>query len=277
MSLVDIGQEITIYLGFLVVIIGVIGNGMNIFVFSTFRPYRRTPCTFYFLVGSIHNIAFLAIDLISRIVSAGFGFDITRTSISWCKIREFSLFTLGLISLTCSCLATIDQFFATSQNTILRRFSNIKWAHRIALIVIIICCLHGTLPLVFFNISPGNNMCVNVNTGFGIYIRVYLLTLVSGIPVLVMLLFGYLTYRNIHFTRFLSVKADRQLTRMILIQVVLVTICITPYGIYSAYDLATEGVNKDGDRSMKESFALTILGLVPYFYYAVCLFRVFIR
>jgi hypothetical protein len=273
MSLLYIGQQITIYCGLFLVVTGLVGNGINVLVFSTVRTYRTNPCTFYFLIASIYNIAYIAIDLSSRIVSAGYGIDLTRTSISWCKIREFFLVTLSLMTLSCSCLATIDQYFATSQNASLRRFSNIKWAHHIVIIITIIWYLHGIPVLVYYNISPVTMTCVNTNASYAIYGLIYLLGLVCGIPVLVMVIFGYLTYRNIHLTRVLAEQqADRQLVRMILIQVVLVVICITPYGIYSVYGLITSGVSKDTNRLIIEIFVLTIISLIPYIYYAVCLF-----
>jgi hypothetical protein len=140
-------------------------------------------------------------------------------------------------------------------------------------IAIIVWFLHGIPCLLFFDISLVTNKCVNTNTVYVTYITIYLLTLVSFIPALVTLIFGYLTYRNIHLTRVLAEQqADRQLVRMTLIQVVLVVICITPYGVNSAYSLITSGVSKDANRLIKESFASTIFALVPYVYYAVCKF-----
>ncbi|CAF4219963.1 unnamed protein product, partial [Adineta steineri] len=89
MSLLYISQQITIYLGLFLLITGVVGNGLLILTFSAVRTYRKTPCTFYFLIRSADNIAFILINLISRIVSAGYGIDLTRTSVVWCKIRQY--------------------------------------------------------------------------------------------------------------------------------------------------------------------------------------------
>ena len=75
-------------------------------------------------------------------------------SFFYCKCQAFLIQIFIATSLTGLCLATIDQFFVTSQSAYLRRFSNIKWAHRIVLIVIIVCCLHGIPFLLFYNISP---------------------------------------------------------------------------------------------------------------------------
>lgn len=110
MELLYIGQQLTIYVGFMLLFSGVVGNGMNIFIFAYVQNYRQTPCTFYFLVESINNILHILINLTSRIVSAGYGIDLTRTSVLWCKARYFFFGFLGLNSLSCSCLAIIDQF-----------------------------------------------------------------------------------------------------------------------------------------------------------------------
>jgi hypothetical protein len=273
MSSLYIVQQVALYGGLFLIVTGVIGNGINIFIFSSVRTYRTTPCTFYFLIASIYNMACITINLISGVVSVGSGFDLTRTSTSWCKIRQFCLFTISLITVYCSCLATIDQFLVTSQSANLRRFSNIKWAHRIVFIVSIIWFLHGIPYLLFYNISPITITCVNTNFIFVIYTPIYVIVLLSAVPIVVMVLFAYLASRNIHLTRALAEQqADRQLLRMTLIQVILVVICFVPYGIINAYLLITSGVSKDTNRLKTESLAITIFGTMTYFYYAVCLF-----
>ena len=81
MSLPYIGQQITIYFGWFVVIIGMIGNSLNIWIFSSVRTYYRTSCTFYFLIASIDNILYLTTVSISRIIMSGYQIDLTRTSL----------------------------------------------------------------------------------------------------------------------------------------------------------------------------------------------------
>jgi len=80
--------------------------------------YRHTPCTFYFLISSLTNNIFLLINLLSRILSSGYGNDLTRTSLIWCQTRQYFITTLSLFAFTCSCLTTIDQYLVTSSNNI---------------------------------------------------------------------------------------------------------------------------------------------------------------
>lgn len=274
MSLLFISQQFTIYIGFCLLIAGTVGNAINIFIFSSVRTYRTTPCTFYFLIGSLSNLLYIMINLTIRIMAVGYDIDLSNTSSTWCKIRQFLLVTPGIMTITCSCLAAIDQFLVTSKNAFLRRYSNIKWAHRIMLIVTIIWCLHGISVLLYYDISPISNICTITNAIFVIYSLVYILGFNCALPILSMIIFGWLTYRNIHRTIALAEhNADRQLIRMTLIQIGLVVISFIPYGIYNIYILITARIYKDKDRLMKEYFTYTIISLMAYFYYTVCLSR----
>ena len=273
MSLAYIGQQFTIYGGSFFLCMGIVGNGMNIFIFSTVLRYRKTPCTFYFLAASIDNTFYILFNFTARIIGAIYGVDYTTISMVWCKTRQFLLVFTSLITLTCSCLATLDQFLVTSRNVYLRQCSKIKWAHRIVLIVIIVWCIHAIPCLLFYDISPSTNKCGSMNAIYAIYNRIYLLGLLCFIPITVMVTFGCLTYRNIRQTRVLAQQnVDRQLARMTLFQVIFVVVCLLPYSINSAYTLITENMIKGSSQLATENFITTVVTIVTYCYYSVCLF-----
>jgi hypothetical protein len=273
MSLSYIGRQLNIYVGSFFLLTGLVGNRMNIFIFSSVRSYRTTPCTFYFLIGSIVNFIYIIINLIIRIVSAGFGIDLVRTSLIWCRIRAFIIGSLSPISFTCSCLATIDQFLITSQNVSLRDYSSIKSAQRIVIIIIIIWCLHGIPVFLFYNIPPFTYGCASTNRVYAGYVPIFVSVVICAIPVFIIIVFGYLTYLNIRLTRGLIERhTDRQVTKMTLIQAILVVISMSPSGIYDTYLYITTTVVKDVDRKMKEIFINILLVLISYFFYIVCLF-----
>jgi len=272
MSLSYIGQQLNIYVGFFFFVTGLVGNGMNIFIFSSVRTYRTNPSTFYFLIGSIINLIYIIVNLTIRIVSAGFEIDLIDTSLIWCQIRAFIVGSLSPISFTCSCLATIHQFLTTSQNVNLRLCSNIKSAQRIVIIVIIIWCLHGIPVFLFYNIPPITYGCASTNPAYGAYVAVFVSVIICAIPVFVIIVFGYLGYRNIRLTRrLIEQRVDRQMAKMTLIQAILVAISISPSGIYWIYLYITTGVVKDADRIAIENFADIVLVLISYFFYIVCL------
>lgn len=270
MSLEYLGQQLTLYSGYFTWFTGIFGNGMNIIVFLTMQTYRTTPCTFYFLIGSIDNFLYISIILTTRILAIGYNLDFTRYSLLWCKIRFFLIYSLSSITLTCSSLSTIDQYLITSRNINLRRYSSIKWAHRIILFFIILWFLHAIPTALYRDITPISHICFNNNSGYSVYTTIYLIGLLCLIPVLTMIVFGYLTYRNLNVTRVaVGRRVDYQITRMTLFLLLLNVICLLPYGIVIAYQVITTSIPKDSDRLDKENFALTIVTLVSYYYYSV--------
>ena len=274
MSLSFISQQLAIYVGFIFLIAGIIGNGINIFIFANVQNYRRVPCTFYLLIESIADVLHISINLSSRIASLGFGFDLTRTSALWCKTRNFFIGFFSIISLSCACMATIDQFFATSQIHRLRQFSTIQLAHKIVCVLIVVW---GIIEIInsfcFYNISPMTDICMPISAGHAFYISIFTLVFLAAIPLSLMVLFGYMTYRNIRRTRTLADQhADRQLIKMVLLKVAIVVISLTPFNINSIYGLITADVSKDADRQSKENFTSTMGSLLTYLYYTVYLF-----
>ncbi|CAF1149376.1 unnamed protein product [Rotaria sordida] len=134
------------------------------------RQYRTTPCTFYFLIGTVHDLLLILIVLGLRLVTVGFGIDLTRMSVVWCKARYYFFCTWAGILLTCQCLATLDQFLVTSKNARLRRLSTIKGAHR-AVVVTLIVWWGQCIPwLIYQNISPINGACIYINPIFLRYV-----------------------------------------------------------------------------------------------------------
>jgi uncharacterized membrane protein len=107
--------------------------------------------------------------------------------------------------------------------------------------------------LIYYGISPILKSCISSNESYRGYLVAYTIVLLCTIPVLVDIVFGCLTYRNISQTIVLAGEhADRQVTKMTLFQVLLIVISVTPPGIYSAYSVITTGMVKDRDRQLKE-------------------------
>jgi hypothetical protein len=273
MSLQYAGQQFTIYVGFFLLIVGTMGNVLNVYIFASVRTYRTTPYTFYFLAGLTHDIGQLLIGFTTRIISAGYGIDPTLTSTVWCKLRLSFVNVFATVSLTCASLAVVDQFLATSRNARIRQWSKIEIAYRVVICVLIIGWLVGIPWIIYLDISPYSGLCVFTNANFAIFLPINSLVFFSTIPVLVMVTFGCLAYRNIRQTTVLNQqRADRQLTRMICMQVILIAISEIPYGIYNAYSLGTAQIIKNADWLDKELFASRVVALINYGNFAVCSF-----
>jgi hypothetical protein len=230
-------QQITIYFGLFILITGVFGDLLNILVFTTLNTFRNTPCVFYLTIASVVNAGQLLTSLLIRILSIGFYIDPTTTS--WfCKIRVFLVQYCAVVSLTCTSLATIDQFISMTH----RRLSSLQLAHRHIILACIISSIHGIFFLIYFD-TP-NGICAIINLNFEKYFSYFYFPILLGIlPVITMITFALLAFfsirtianRHIHIER---LSRDRQLTAMVLIQVVFIVVTTVPYIISNIYSLS---------------------------------------
>ena len=271
MSLVDAAQQLTIYIGFFLLITGFVGNSINIIVFASVRSYRQNPCTFCFLVEAVNNLLYLTLLLTSRIASTGFGIDATRTSEFWCKTRSFFINFCIPSSLGCICLAAIDQLFVTSRNIRIRQLSQLKYTHRSLLILIIFWFVYAIVfGPVSDSISPITHSCMSNSSGLEVYAFMAVIVIYCFIPVSIISITGYFTYRNIRQTVALREQnADRQLVKMVLVQGIVVVISIIPYAIIIFYDYMTSEMDKTPARQEIEYFITIAIILLSYVYYTV--------
>lgn len=256
------------------IIVGVIGNAINVLIFASDRSYRTTVCTFYYLIASIQSIITLSINVGIRVAFDGFSVELGRTSVASCKVRRYCAGVFSLIPLCFACLAAIDQFFATSSDVRVRNLSSIKWAHRIAIIVIISCCLYGTPYIIFANLAPNTGICIYTNTIFQVYVPLFVVLVLAITVSLILIIFGYLAYRNIQRTTALAEQgAQIQLTRMVCMQVILTVSCLTPYCVYTIYIWLTAGILQTMNPNSIEYCISTVSGLLMWMTYAVCFVR----
>lgn len=257
MSLLYIGQQLSIYVGLFLFTVGLIGNGINIFIFLNKQSYRTTPCIFYFLIGSISNTIFVLLGLANRIQVVVYGSDFSSVSTVWCKVRLFLTTASIIISLTCLCFSAIDQFLVTSKSRSIRNLSRIKSAHRIVFFAVSFWLLHGIMMFLFYDVSPIRKLCVIVNPTFSVYAVIYVLFFWCIIPLLIITIFGLLTYRNIQKTLILVDRnVDRQLIKMTLI---------------------TANVIKNNDQKLIESFIGSMASLLYNVFNCVCPSILFFR
>jgi hypothetical protein len=237
-------QEITIYSGIPIMVMGVIGGCLNLIIFLSLKTFRQSSCAFYLTLKSIFDIGQLLSNTVPFIVRRGFKIDLGASSFFFCKIRFYMFSTSTLSSMTCLCLAIIDQYFATSYHIRWQQWCNIKLAHRITSIFIIIWTLHGIPSLIFYNqiISPLTNttVCQVTNYIFNQYLSYgYYLTLNNILP-LITIVFGIMAYYNarnlVHRTiPLVRRELDKQLTVMVLVQVLISFCALVPFSINNIF------------------------------------------
>ncbi|CAF0822500.1 unnamed protein product [Adineta steineri] len=232
------GQQIVICGGIFLFITGVIGGPLMLITLLSLRTFRENSCAFYLIIMSIVNILNLFIALLTFIMTTGFGINWLNMSRSFCKFRPFYLQFGNIMSFTCICLATIDQFFATCSNQRWHQWNRIKIAKRLILGAILFCLLHGIPFLLYYDLNisstTGNSICGFTNVIFQTYFNVFHFpVLITSLPVFIILLFGFLAYRNLQHISHRAIplvrrELDKQLTTMILAEALSEVIFVTP-------------------------------------------------
>jgi hypothetical protein len=273
-----IGKEIIIYGGISVLVVGVLGGLLNTLVFLSLRTFRQSSCAFYLIVMSIVNVCQLCLGITPRIITALTDIDATIKSLFFCKSKLYFSQIFITTSLTCFCLATIDQYFATSTRPRWQQWCNIKLAQRVTIIAVLIWILHGIPYVVFYEhvVSSTTNQitCISTNHIFDQYRAFFIVLGLSGfIPISIAALFGSMAFRNVQEIAYRTVplvrrELDKQLTVMVLVQVVINIFALLPYTISNAMTLNTN-LTSDPDSQAKVQFASTVTLVIYYTYFAV--------
>ena len=90
-------------------------------------------------------------------------------------------------------------------------------------------------------------------------------------PILVMMIFGILTYRNMRLlkrTAELS-NADRQLVIMVGLQIILALLATIPYGSYQVYALATASIVKSAEQSGRDLLFVSVTTMISISHFGV--------
>jgi hypothetical protein len=278
LSLTFVGKQVTIYCGILILAGGILGGLLNTIVFLSLQTFRQSSCAFYLTIMSFVNIGELLVGMLSQIMLALYNTDGTDTSPFYCKFRIYMSNVCAMISLTCFCLATIDQYCATSSRPRLQQLCNIKLAQCLISIFSFIWILHAIPYAALFNLTvssvTGKGICLMTNSIY-IQYRIYfiLLILLGLLPLSITLLFGSMAYRNVQQLAFYTLplvrrELDKQLTAMVLAQVVVNFFTILPYNISNILSLNSKS-NTDPFFQAQIQLSSNMTVMLYYVYYAV--------
>ncbi|CAF3800611.1 unnamed protein product, partial [Adineta steineri] len=219
----DFVTQYSFYSGCVTFILGIIGNAINILVFSQLKLFRGNRCAFYLILESISNFLFHFVFMTLTIFTSIYGDDGTAHFPIWCKLRYMLGPTFAVITYYMICFTTIDQYFSTHCRYNFRQ----------------ICTINIILGS-FFDIQPLVG-CVISNEIYLQYTSfLYYPVLIGLLPIVITLFFSLLAYRNVRriVRRQLPIvrrRLDRQMTAMIVIRVIFFICLVLPYNICRIY------------------------------------------
>jgi hypothetical protein len=274
-----ISQQLNIYLGITIFILGIIGSVWNILIFRHYF-FRSSSCCIYMLVGTLASFTQIIFGLLVRILADGFGINPTARIIVWCKIRNYVTLCASMTALSCLVWTSVDRFLSTCRQIKWRHFNSLFVARQVCLLTLIFWMSFCIPTLVYSRPLESTGTCGSASM---VWTRVttYFLNLVCyGIcPWVLTGVFGILTLRNLrhmHHRRVnpaltpvvtRSTRMDQQLTSMLFLQIIIATISSVPYCVQNLYDNLTRTVNKSEYRQAQENLFLQIVRLAFYLNY----------
>jgi hypothetical protein len=272
-TLTTIQTELNLY-GYPILMI--LGNIGNVFILIIFSRQRQNPCAIYLMSSSIVNSVYLISFGLVQIFSFYYGGE-TIFELAFCKIYGYILNVLGQIARTMVVLACVDRFMITNERATFRAFSTLKRAKWFIFFSIIFWFLFDIhIPIMRTII---NGQCVL----FGIYTTIYTLyaiIFVSAIPIIILCIFGYLTYHNmrqirlrvqpiihnrIHANNSIR-RQDRNFLIIVISEVLLFIIATIPFPLILLEMMISRYIisNKSVQYSQIESFILSIAYLLLF-------------
>ncbi|CAF1392856.1 unnamed protein product [Rotaria sp. Silwood1] len=276
--------------GIIISILGLIGNILNIFVFTNWsrsRPKtnqqriisRTSNSPLYLLISSIANIIVIAYPLCTRILSDGYQYPVTQNNMFFlCQLRYYTLHTFDMISLSCLCMAILDRYLVSSREARLRQLSTTRQQTKI--IILSIVCLIGlhSIPIaIYYNIST-SGQCIIYSTSYLYYYRYIIQIFLHGIiPIIFFSIFGFLIFKQLKMIKNQqninkNLNVDKQLSRMLLLMSTTIVISTIPYSAENIYYLIF--IDSNQQQTSYVSFFHVISSLL-FYTNSICSFYVY--
>jgi hypothetical protein len=248
-------------------IIGNIGCIFNAIIFL--RPYLiSSSCTRYFLASSFANAFQLNIGLTGNILDFGFSIHPYHNSSILCKFRNYLINIGGFLSQTYLLFACIDRYLLTINKSRYRKLNTIPMANRIICFTACLWFINLSHMLIYSNITSHNQFCFYSSSSYILFISLHNLILSGFILPILMIIFGFLTLKNMRQIRRRARSRQRRkhyLSLMLISNVfvnVLFTLIYTSGLIYLSFFMRNKIQQKIQRRFI--SFIAIIFYYVPY-------------
>jgi len=175
-------------------VLGNLGNLANVIVFGR-RALRSNVCSWYFICLSLTHLLLLNVSCLPRIVTASTGYDITSYLVVLCKLLSY-LFDLSLVfSRHFLCLIAIDRWMVTSSSAWLRQQSSPRITRWLIIVSIIFWSIFDVHSAIGFQ-STSSYCIPQPRSIYSLFYSIYGI-IVSLLPMIIMIIFGVLTLRNV--------------------------------------------------------------------------------
>ena len=291
------------YGGIFLFTFGTIGNCLNFLVL--WQPgLRSNPCAMFFRFSSVFNLIFTVLSLSNRMLS-GWISDPANTSVWFCKLRSFVLYTSRTVALWLIMFATVDRWFSSNPNVRYRRISTTRNAHRSLILIVLFSVLLYAHVLYCNELNMSKTpikcfghtvLCRSITDYCDICITVVA-------PITLMIIFGAMIISNVRRSqrrlralplsimatninntttqpleqKHKTTKLNRHLISMLLFQVTILALFSLPFSIVKIYSTVTSSIARSPLRISTDNFVFNFTLLLvyvstgaPFYIYTLC-------
>jgi hypothetical protein len=209
-----------------IIIIGIVGNSLNIVVLTRRTLYHHA-CSRYFLALAINNLFYSSFIFINNLLVGGYQINFSNYSTISCKLVNYIGTISSFLSPYLIVLASMDRCCATSASAQIRKFSSVRVTHWMMFIVAAVFSLFCINILVMANLQPERGFVCAVEAST-IYSQVYIITqvfLFAVVPPSLMMVFGLITIQHSNHSRVVPIaisrfnRTENQLAQMLFLQI----------------------------------------------------------
>lgn len=235
------------------IIIGTLGNLLNIVVFIRHKTLRQMSNFVFLITFFISNLTLLWSSRFPHSMLAITGIDPLVGSIVYCKVRWlFGRWGFNM-SFTCICLSSIDRFLHTSRNERCRNLITLKRAF-IIIIVISMAYLVIFMPDAIYYSGYRCTASSSDRVIYQQFITYFNLTMSNSIPVVILGIFCLLTWHNLWLIRHhRRNKLQQQVNRMMIVEFTMIFISSLPNFIFNIYTQVSQSMVKSKLRLAQET------------------------
>jgi hypothetical protein len=248
-------------------ILGSIGNLLNVIAFAFLRQFNKLPSSIFLLISFIGSQIDVIASFLPQLVYRISGTDPLASFVILCKLRWFLGPSFGTVALHCICFAAIDQYLITSRTARFRNLINRRRAAFISFFVLFYSIGVMVPSLVFYThvVNSANATTCNIKdptfATFSAYLAIFIYSL---IPIFVLLIFSLLTWRNFRSNLLRQRDLERSLTRMLLIQMMMILFTSIPSAINQMYFFYTRTTPKSSLRIAAEGVLSSVIVLLGF-------------
>ncbi|CAF1654965.1 unnamed protein product [Adineta steineri] len=248
--------QYSLYTGYITFSFGVIGNVLNLLVFTQLKLFRTNRCVFYITIESISNLIY-QIFYISLTVSTSIYGDVTiGGSSAWCKLRYILAQICALTNFYMICFSAVDQFFSINHRFNLRQMCTLKLGRYFSFIFICFAIIHSIALGSSYDVQPTSGCVLSNYVAIQYSTYFFYPVLIGLLPIAIASSFSILAYHNVrHIVRrqlpIVRRKLDKQITAMVLMRVIAFVCLVLPYNAYRIY-----AINFPTSRNVPMAYAI---------------------